>query len=84
MTSISTFARSSISALTSTAVIAALYTPIISRKTTPISRLPCEVLALVGQIPRHARDVLGSPARFGEHGDDVRQRLANLAHQIVA
>src|SRR5262245_12362071 len=46
-------------------------------------RAPDEVLALVGEIPRHPRDVLRSRASLGEHRLHVDQRLPNLADEIV-
>src|SRR2546422_2609382 len=40
------------------------------------------IFALVDQVPGHPNEVLGTRARFGEHGDDVRKRLARLRHQV--
>src|SRR5439155_20847688 len=40
------------------------------------------IFALVDHVPGHSNEVLGTRARFGEHGDHVRKRLARLRHQI--
>src|SRR5438093_756396 len=41
------------------------------------------VFLLVEYIPGHAHDVLGPGAGFGQHGDDVLQRLPRLAREIA-
>src|SRR6516165_4666185 len=43
-----------------------------------------EILLLVGQVPRHGRDVLGLRTGLGQHVDDVLQRLPDLADEVMA
>src|SRR5882757_3869303 len=42
-----------------------------------------EIFVLVGDVPGHPRDVLGSRTGRGEHRDGVAQRLLELADEIV-
>src|SRR6185437_4404201 len=42
-----------------------------------------EVLALVGDVPGHACDMVRPGARRREHGDRVAQRLLHLADEVV-
>src|SRR6478672_2988313 len=42
-----------------------------------------QIFALVDHVPRHAHDVLGSRARFGEHVDDILQRAVRLSDEFV-
>jgi NAD(P)-dependent dehydrogenase (short-subunit alcohol dehydrogenase family) len=42
-----------------------------------------QILLLVGDVPGHARDVPRRGPCFGQHGDDVLQRLAHLTGEVV-
>src|SRR5690606_34856376 len=42
-----------------------------------------EIFLLVDHIPGHAHDVLGAAVGFGQHVDDVLQRLPRLSGEVL-
>ena len=80
--SISTLASASTSAVTSTTAMAGKWRPITSRYAAPISFRPARYSSRSVTIPGQPHDVLGAGVGLGEHGDDVAQRLADLAGHV--
>ncbi|KAG1245401.1 hypothetical protein G6F65_021252 [Rhizopus arrhizus] len=46
-------------------------------------RLRRHVRILIRDVPRHPDNVLGLRTTFGQDGDNVRQRLADLVRQVI-
>ena len=56
----------------------------ISRYTRSQLLLARHVLVAIGHVPRQPYEVLGTGPTFGQHLDDVAQRLRRLLDEVVA